>query len=133
MAGNKNDNHADKAARKAKEAATEAARSAREQVDEAIQHGAEAVDEARQRGAEALHSARQGAADMADMAANMRDEAGRLYRSGEKRIAGMADEAMHEAEAYYDEVSQMVRRQPATALGIAAGVGFLVGLLIARR
>lgn len=130
MAGNSNDKHANEAARKASEAATEAAQGAREKLDEAIQHGAEAVDEARQRGAEALHTARQGAADMA---ANVRDEAGRLYRSGEKRVAGMADEAMHEAEAYYDELSQIVRRQPATALGVAAGIGFLVGLLIARR
>ncbi|WP_353144019.1 hypothetical protein [Paracoccus sp. (in: a-proteobacteria)] len=27
----------------------------------------------------------------------------------------------------------MVRRNPAQALGIAAGVGFLLGLIIARR
>jgi ElaB/YqjD/DUF883 family membrane-anchored ribosome-binding protein len=30
-------------------------------------------------------------------------------------------------------MSDMVRRQPAAALGIAAGVGFLIGLILARR
>ena len=42
-------------------------------------------------------------------------------------------EVAHYAEDYYDEVSDMVRRKPAQALGIAAGVGFLVGLILARR
>ena len=41
--------------------------------------------------------------------------------------------AGHAAEGYYDEVSGMVRRNPAQALGIAAGLGFLVGLILARR
>src|SRR5690606_23776667 len=97
---------------------------------DAISHGAEAVEEARRRGAEALGAAKQGAADMA---ANVRDEAERLYRKGERRVSHFADQASSEAEVYYDEVSEMVRRQPAAALGIAAGIGFLVGILIARR
>lgn len=37
-----------------------------------------------------------------------------------------ASEAQQSAEAF-------VRTQPATAMGIAAGVGFLVGLITARR
>lgn len=119
-----------KAADEASEAVREQAHGMREKLDDAISHGAEAVDEARRRGAEAFDAARQGAADMA---ANVRDEAGRLYRKGERRVSHFADQASSEAEVYYDEVSQMVRRQPAAALGIAAGIGFLVGILIARR
>ncbi len=38
-----------------------------------------------------------------------------------------AHEVAAHAEEYYDEVSDMVRRHPAQALGIAAGVGFLLG------
>ena len=58
-----------------------------------------------------------------------RDEARRIYREGKR---GAGEVAAH-AEEYYDEVSGMVRRNPAQALGIAAGVGFLLGLIIARR
>lgn len=118
------------AADDAADAVREHAQGMRDKLDDALSHGAEAVDEARRRGAEALGAARQGAADMA---ANVRDEAGRLYRKGERRMSHLADQASSEAEEYYDEVSEMVRRQPAAALGIAAGIGFLVGILIARR
>ena len=119
-----------KAAEKVADAAQETAKDLRDKVDDVAQQGAEAIDEARRRGAEALGAARQGAADMA---ANVRDEAERLYHKGERRARQFSDQAAEEAEACYDELSQMVRRQPATALGVAAGVGFLLGLLIARR
>lgn len=58
-----------------------------------------------------------------------RDEARRLYDRGRRE----AHQVAAHAEEYYDDLSQAVRRNPAQALGIAAGVGFLVGLLIARR
>lgn len=93
------------------------------QMRDAIDEG---IDQARARGAEALHAAR-------ETADEMRDEAARLYHKGERRVNEMAGDAAAGAELYYDEVSEMVRRQPATALGIAAGIGFLAGLLIARR
>ncbi len=64
-----------------------------------------------------------------EYAERARDEARRLYRQGERQ----AGEVAAHAEEYYDEVSDMVRRNPAQALGIAAGVGFLLGLIIARR
>ena len=73
-----------------------------------------------------LDTARERGAEYADRA---RSEADRLYRAGEKK----AGEVAHYAEDYYDEVSDMIRRKPAQALGIAAGVGFLVGLILARR
>lgn len=115
-----------KAAEKVSKATGEAAEAVREQAQGVRDKLEDAVD----RGAEALGAARQGAADMA---ANMRDEAERLYRKGERRVSHLAGQASDEAGVYYDELSEMVRRQPATALGIAAGIGFLVGILIARR
>ena len=130
MAQKNKDNNGKDMVDEAADAAREAAHSARERVDEAVRHGADVLDEARRKGAETLDSAKR---EAADMAANMRDEAQRLYRDGEMRVAGMAEEARLEAEIYYDELSQMVRRQPAAALGIAAGIGFLAGILISRR
>ena len=84
------------------------------------------ADTARQKAGAAAETARDLGREYAGIA---RDEADRLYRDGERRLK----EAGHAAEGYYDEVSGMVRRNPAQALGIAAGLGFLVGLILARR
>ena len=65
----------------------------------------------------------------AEYAEYAKEEADRLYRAGERK----AQEVAQYAGDYYDEMSDMVRRKPAQALGIAAGVGFLVGLILARR
>lgn len=95
-------------------------------ADRVKQGAADVADAAREKGAEMVDAARQKGAEFADRA---RSEADRLYRAGERRASEMA----HYAEDYYDEMSDMVRRKPAQALGIAAGVGFLVGLILARR
>ena len=67
--------------------------------------------------------------NLAEYAQRAREEADRLYRAGERK----ATEVAQYAGDYYDEMSDMVRRKPAQALGIAAGVGFLVGLILARH
>lgn len=64
-----------------------------------------------------------------EIAENVKSEATRLYRAGERRAGELAEHA----EDYYDEFSDQVRRHPAASLGIAAGVGFLIGLILARR
>lgn len=117
----------------AREAADQVGRHARRAADEAQQaadtlrqKGGEMYDAVHERGAEFVDTARQRSHEYAERA---RDEARRIYREGERR----AGQAAHHAEEYYDEVSGMVRRNPAQALGIAAGVGFLLGLIIARR
>ncbi|MFL4471770.1 YqjD family protein [Tateyamaria armeniaca] len=46
--------------------------------------------------------------------------------------AHMADARMH-AEELGAQANDFITRQPATALGIAAGVGFLVGMISARK
>ena len=95
-------------------------------MGDAKRKASDIVETAREKGHEVIDAARERGAHVAE---NVRSEADRLYRAGERR----ANELAHQAEDYYDEVSDMVRRQPAAALGIAAGVGFLVGLILARR
>ncbi|MBB1491827.1 MULTISPECIES: YqjD family protein [unclassified Paracoccus (in: a-proteobacteria)] len=76
--------------------------------------------------ADVANTAKERGAEYVDRA---KSEADRLYREGERR----AHEVAEYAGDYYDEMSDMVRRKPAQALGIAAGIGFLVGLILARR
>lgn len=45
----------------------------------------------------------------------------------------LADQGRKKALETQDATEEFVRTQPATALGIAAGVGFLVGLIATRR
>ncbi len=84
------------------------------------------VDRIKERGAEMAEQVREKGHEYAEQA---RAEARRLYQTGQRR----AHDAAEHAEEYYDELTDLVRRRPAAALGIAAGVGFLVGLLLARR
>ena len=92
-----------------------AQRPVRALADDAVETGKYYAERARETGQEYADRARL--------------EAERLYEAGQQK----ATEVAHYAEERYDEVSEMVRRNPAQALGIAAGVGFLVGLLISRR
>lgn len=54
---------------------------------------------------------------------------GRQYRSEAQR---RADHYRHEAEGRVDEIEAYVHQNPAQALGIAAGIGLLIGLLSRR-
>lgn len=65
---------------------------------------------------------------------------GRHYKSeAQRRASGLrreaevrADHLRHVAEDRYDEIEHYVQENPATALGIAAGIGLLVGLMTRR-
>lgn len=115
---------ASKLARDAKDAWNEATDNTT--VDK-VKHGAaDMAQAAREKGEEYVQTAREKGAEYAEYA---KEEADRLYRAGERK----AQEVAQYAGDYYDEMSDMVRRKPAQALGIAAGVGFLVGLILARR
>tara|TARA_R110000765_G_scaffold296335_1_gene391485 strand:- start:332 stop:652 length:321 start_codon:yes stop_codon:yes gene_type:complete len=46
---------------------------------------------------------------------------------------GLADTGRVKAAEAQESAEEFIRTQPATALGIAAGIGFLVGLVAARR
>ncbi|MEL6466387.1 MAG: DUF883 domain-containing protein [Pseudomonadota bacterium] len=49
------------------------------------------------------------------------------------RAAEMGDAVRTAAEDSYAQTEDAIRRQPAMAVGIAASVGFLIGLLATRR
>tara|TARA_R110000751_G_scaffold62625_5_gene129508 strand:- start:1210 stop:1623 length:414 start_codon:yes stop_codon:yes gene_type:complete len=49
------------------------------------------------------------------------------------RAAETGDHVQQLAEEYYGQAEEAVRKQPVMAVGIAAGVGFLVGLMTSRR
>lgn len=125
----------DEAKRDAKKAAEETAADlrdgARRVADEArrtiddVAHG-DGVQRLKQAGADAVETVKDTSREYAGRA---KHEAERLYEEGRRR----AGEVATHAEDYYDEVSDLVRRKPAQALGIAAGIGFLVGLILARR
>jgi ElaB/YqjD/DUF883 family membrane-anchored ribosome-binding protein len=60
----------------------------------------------------------------------------RVSEMAEEAAAAMEDKtrhAMDEAGALRDQAETLVRRNPSAALGLATGIGFLVGLLLARR
>ena len=99
---------------------------ARETADDVKHAAADMANAAKDKGAEYVEAAKEKGAEYAERA---REEADRLYRAGERKATDVAQYAGD----YYDEMSDMVRRKPAQALGIAAGVGFLVGLILARR
>ncbi|WP_347266201.1 DUF883 domain-containing protein [Paracoccus sp. (in: a-proteobacteria)] len=91
-------------------------------AEDLSRHARHAADEA----AEALEGARERGRDYAERA---RSEAERIYHRGERRL----DDAARHAGEYYDDLSALVRRHPAQALGVAAGLGFLLGLAMSRR
>ncbi|WP_265499488.1 DUF883 family protein [Paracoccus beibuensis] len=88
--------------------------------------GAALASEALEAGRDYANRAREVGQDYAERA---RHQAAHLYDSGQQT----AQDVAHFAEDRYDELSGMVRRHPAQALGIAAGVGFLIGLMLSRR
>jgi ElaB/YqjD/DUF883 family membrane-anchored ribosome-binding protein len=54
-------------------------------------------------------------------------------RQAKERLAGLEDEALERARAFANDAESYVREKPWQAVGIAAGVGLVLGLLIARR
>lgn len=90
----------------------------------------EAISQLTDRGAEVVEDVRDTAQEYAH---DIRDTA-RVYVDA-ARDAGhrKAEEAAFYAELGYEEARDWSRQRPGQALAIAAGVGFLAGLLLARR
>jgi ElaB/YqjD/DUF883 family membrane-anchored ribosome-binding protein len=63
------------------------------------------------------------------MAEELRERADRLRQKGEAEFAHVKDRA----QGAVSEADRMVRDQPAMAMGLAAGFGFLIGLILARK
>lgn len=69
-------------------------------------------------------------ATLSDYGSAKTDEAKRAARARAESMRDAGTDRFHEAQ---DQANHFVRTQPATAIGIAAGVGFLVGMLTTGR
>ena len=83
-------------------------------------------------------------ADMAKLTETLADltrAEARNAANGAKRVARKArdgveheyDKLQHQAVEAVDHADALIREKPAMAMGVAAGVGLLVGLMMSRR
>jgi ElaB/YqjD/DUF883 family membrane-anchored ribosome-binding protein len=63
----------------------------------------------------------------------VRARAEESLRQAKQRLSTIEDEALRRAREVADATDEYVRGNPWQSVGIAAGVGLLVGLLLARR
>jgi ElaB/YqjD/DUF883 family membrane-anchored ribosome-binding protein len=63
----------------------------------------------------------------------VRARAEESLRQAKERLSSIEDEALRRAREVADATDEYVRENPWQSVGIAAGVGLLVGLLLARR
>ena len=63
----------------------------------------------------------------------VRARAEESLRQAQTRLSALEDEAMQRAREVADATEEYVRENPWQSIGIAAGVGLLVGLLLSRR
>ena len=63
----------------------------------------------------------------------VRARAEESLRQAKERLSSLEDEALRRAREVADATDEYVRENPWQSVGIAAGVGLLVGLLLARR
>jgi ElaB/YqjD/DUF883 family membrane-anchored ribosome-binding protein len=73
------------------------------------------------------------AAQTGDKVEQIRARAEESVRQAKARLAGVEEQALEHARVLAGEADQYVRGNPWQAVGIAAGVGLLVGLLVSRR
>jgi ElaB/YqjD/DUF883 family membrane-anchored ribosome-binding protein len=73
------------------------------------------------------------AAQTGERVDKVRAKAEESVRAARARIQDMGDSAHAQAREAAREVDQQVRENPWTAVGIAAGVGLVLGILIGRR
>jgi ElaB/YqjD/DUF883 family membrane-anchored ribosome-binding protein len=62
-----------------------------------------------------------------------RHRAEQTLSAARERLSALAEDAAQRARAAAREADDYVRDHPWQSVGIAAGVGFLVGLLVSRR
>jgi ElaB/YqjD/DUF883 family membrane-anchored ribosome-binding protein len=63
----------------------------------------------------------------------VRARAEESLRQAKARLSSIEDEALRRAREVADVTDEYVRENPWQSVGIAAGVGLLLGLLLARR
>lgn len=73
------------------------------------------------------------AGDVSEQAASARARAEESLRSARARIAEVQQDLVARARAAAQATDQYVHENPWPAVGAAAGIGFVIGLLISRR
>jgi ElaB/YqjD/DUF883 family membrane-anchored ribosome-binding protein len=72
------------------------------------------------------------AAHTGDKVEEIRARAEQSVRQAKERLAGIEEEALKQARALAGEADVYVRGNPWQAVGIAAGIGLMLGLLMRR-
>jgi ElaB/YqjD/DUF883 family membrane-anchored ribosome-binding protein len=73
------------------------------------------------------------AAQTGDKVEEIRARAQESVRHAKARLATVEDQALEQARALAGDADEYVRGNPWQAVGIAAGVGLVLGLLMSRR
>lgn len=66
-------------------------------------------------------------------AASLKDAASAAVADARDRVRGVTDEAVDTVQSRYSDLEAWVHQNPARALGVAAGVGVVLGLLLRGR
>jgi ElaB/YqjD/DUF883 family membrane-anchored ribosome-binding protein len=83
--------------------------------------------------AEAESLLKQAAKETGDRATDLRSQVETKLRSAKMRLADLQDDALDNARAAARATDDYVRDNPWQAIGVAAAIGFLIGLVISRR
>ena len=73
------------------------------------------------------------AAQTGDKVEEIRARAEETVRNAKARLADVEQQALERARVFAGDADEYVRGNPWPAVGIAAGIGLLVGLLMSRR
>ncbi len=79
------------------------------------------------------HKRDEATARVRQTASDLKSAASEQATHARVRAAETGEHMQDMAEEYYSQAEDAVRKQPAMAVGIAAGLGFLVGMMTTRR
>jgi len=74
-----------------------------------------------------------GKAKSAELAASTQEKFEALRDDTQARAASAAEAASDQAAQLQSQANHFVKNQPATAMGVAAGIGFLIGFMSGRK
>jgi ElaB/YqjD/DUF883 family membrane-anchored ribosome-binding protein len=78
-------------------------------------------------------TAAQGGEKIGEKIQEVRTKAEESVRQAKDRLAGIEQETLERAQALAGDTNEFVRANPWQAVGIAAGIGLVLGLLVSRR
>jgi ElaB/YqjD/DUF883 family membrane-anchored ribosome-binding protein len=78
-------------------------------------------------------TAAQGSEKFGEKIQEIRAKTEETVRQAKGRLADVEQDALKRAEALANDANEFVRANPWQAVGLAAGVGLLIGLLVSRR